>query len=117
MTTYTYRLLAETITSDDNGETVEGSYGLLDHLDEYVPMDGYTGSIAAKILRDNTRTAEGIAELRDVLEAFGPADHVDVRGEDECIVYLADLPRVDDDEPYVRAIAVEGPDVAVEVAR
>ena len=101
----TYLLLAETVTTDD-GQTIEGSHGVMDHLDEYVPMDGYTGSIAAKILDDNRRDAPDETDPEELAESIlGALDCIDERN-GELIAYAADVPRVDDGEPYVRAIAV-----------
>lgn len=105
---YRFRMLAETVTRDGNGETVEGSNGVLDSLGEYVPMEGYTGSIAAKVLEDNTFTA---ATPGDVLDAVGPVDHTEWRGDDEAIFYLAGETYVADDVPYLRAIWMQGPDL------
>jgi hypothetical protein len=107
-----YLLLAETITTDEDGQTVDGLHGVMDALDEFVPLDGYTGSIAAHILDQNRHEAPDDTDPLELAERIlGALDHVEER-DGEVIAYAADLPRVDDDEPYVRAVAVRFAEVA-----
>lgn len=103
--TVVVRLLAETVT-DDDGQAVDGSHGLMTLDGDYVPMDGVCGPAAREVL-DAHGERLSIRQARDLVESYGPADSIDDRG-GEAIRYRADLPSIALDVPYVRAIAVEG---------
>lgn len=105
-----YVLLAETVTSDDDGQTVDGSHGIMDADDTYVPMDGIVGPAARLLLDGAHAETAGIVGFDWEPEALaeslvGAIDYADWR-EGEVIFYAADLPAVGDDEPYVRAVVV-----------
>jgi hypothetical protein len=106
----------ETVTRDENGDTMEGDYGYVTADGDYFSMQGVTGddahdvknAMAVKDWRDWWRDAEMISDIAAwVEEQAWPFDDVDWR-DGEALFYRADLPDVRDDTPYVRSVAIAG---------
>lgn len=111
-TQYRYRLLVEIVDQDDHGEPVRRSEGVLDPEDEYVPVDDRTLSSVVEIRKANTRVAESIDAVRELLDRHGPIDRAFVWDRHDVMVRFAGSTLPSGGEPRVASMEVEGPDVA-----
>ena len=111
MTMLDFRQLAETTAVDDDGQLVEGTYGVLVG-DIFHMMDGMVGMEASRFLQTLPTKMEEDAVVDAVLR-HAPFDSVDY-DVGRVIYYKADLPNVDPGTPYVRAVSVVGEPEAVE---